>query len=153
MAPGALLHNGESWKACTIKRCLTLVCIPKQSMWQNGVVPLLLPILNSKFNHVWVICLALFWVNTILSKNLVFFQTGQSDVVFINFQTFHVAVVWKGCFYSAFVWKCTYMCKHRFGVQLFQNSPLCSSTAPGTSKCLDHMLGCHRCKAIAVEAI
>ncbi len=31
-------------------------------------------------------------------------------------------------FYSAFVWKCTYVCKHRFGVQLLQNPPLCSST-------------------------
>ena len=34
----------------------------------------------------------------------------------------------KRVFYSAFVWKCTYMCKHRFGVQLLQNPPLCSST-------------------------
>jgi hypothetical protein len=50
-------------------------------------------------------------------KKLVFFQTEQSDVVFINFQTFQVAVV-KRVFYSAFVWKWTYMCKHRFGVQL-----------------------------------
>jgi hypothetical protein len=31
-------------------------------------------------------------------------------------------------FYSAFVWKCTYKCKHRFGVPLLQNPPLCSST-------------------------
>jgi hypothetical protein len=29
---------------------------------------------------------------------------------------------------SAFVRKCTDMCKHRFGVQLLQNPPLCSST-------------------------
>jgi hypothetical protein len=31
-------------------------------------------------------------------------------------------------FYSAFVWKCTDVCKHRFGMQLLQNPPLCSST-------------------------
>jgi hypothetical protein len=34
----------------------------------------------------------------------------------------------KRVFYSAFVWKCTYMCKHRFGVRLLQNPPLCSNT-------------------------
>jgi hypothetical protein len=34
----------------------------------------------------------------------------------------------KGVFYSAFVRKCTNKCKHRFGVQLLQNPPLCSST-------------------------
>jgi hypothetical protein len=31
-------------------------------------------------------------------------------------------------FYSAFVLKCTDVCKHRFGVQLLKNPPLCSST-------------------------
>ncbi len=31
-------------------------------------------------------------------------------------------------FCSAFVWKCTDMCKHRFGVQMLQNPPLCRST-------------------------
>jgi hypothetical protein len=31
-------------------------------------------------------------------------------------------------FYGAFVWKCTDMCKLRFGVQLLQNPPLCSIT-------------------------
>jgi hypothetical protein len=40
----------------------------------------------------------------------------------------------KRVFYSAFVRKCTYMCKHRFGVQLLQHPPLCSSTAATTSK-------------------
>jgi hypothetical protein len=30
-------------------------------------------------------------------------------------------------FNSAFVCTCTYTCKHRFGVQLLQNPPLCSS--------------------------
>ena len=39
---------------------------------------------------------------------------------------------WSCCvkmiFYSAFVWKCIDMCKDRFGVQLMQNSPFCSST-------------------------
>ena len=34
----------------------------------------------------------------------------------------------KGVFYGAFVRKCTDMCKHRIGVQLLQNPPLCSST-------------------------
>ncbi len=34
----------------------------------------------------------------------------------------------KRVFYSAFVWKCTDMCKHRFGVQLLQNPPLCRRT-------------------------
>jgi hypothetical protein len=34
----------------------------------------------------------------------------------------------KRVFYSAFVRKCTDMCKHRLGVQLLQNPPLCSST-------------------------
>ena len=29
---------------------------------------------------------------------MVFFPDRQSDVVFIKFQTFHVAVVGKGCF-------------------------------------------------------
>jgi hypothetical protein len=46
----------------------------------------------------------------------------------------------KKVFNSAFVRKCTDMCKHRFGVQLLQNPPLCSSTSlsgynmPGKSK-------------------
>jgi hypothetical protein len=35
----------------------------------------------------------------------------------------------KRLFYSAFVWKYTDICKHRFGVQLLQNPPLCSCTA------------------------
>ena len=53
-----------------------------------------------------------------------FFHAEQSDEVFIKFQTFHVAVVWKGCF----IGQCTDMCKDRFGVQLLQNLPLCRST-------------------------
>jgi hypothetical protein len=36
----------------------------------------------------------------------------------------------KKVIYSAFVLKCADMCKHRFGVQLLQNPPLCSSTSP-----------------------
>jgi hypothetical protein len=44
-------------------------------------------------------------------KKFVFFPTEQSDVVFINFQTFQVAVV-KRVFYSA----------------LFGNAPICAST-------------------------
>ncbi len=34
-----LLHNGGSWNACTIKRCITLLCIPKQNTSQYGFVP------------------------------------------------------------------------------------------------------------------
>jgi hypothetical protein len=60
-------------------------------------------------------------------KRFVFFQTEQNDVVFIQIHTFHIAVVVKRVFYSAFVWKCTDMCKYRFRVQLLQNPPLCSS--------------------------
>jgi hypothetical protein len=59
-----------------------------------------------------------------------FFQTEQSDVIFINLQTFHVQYsrCVKRVFHSAFVRKCTDMRKHRFGMQLLQNPPLCSST-------------------------
>jgi hypothetical protein len=35
----------------------------------------------------------------------------------------------KSVFYSAFVMKCTDMCKHRFEVHLLQNPPLSSSTS------------------------
>ncbi len=35
-----------------------------------------------------------------------------SDVIFINFETFHIAIVWKGCFI----------------VHLFGNAPICVST-------------------------
>jgi hypothetical protein len=45
-----------------------------------------------------------------LSKSLVFFRTEKSDVVYIKFQTIHVAVVWKGCFI----------------VHLFGNVPICA---------------------------
>jgi hypothetical protein len=56
-------------------------------------------------------------------QKLWFFQTEQSDVVFINFQIFHVAFVWKGCFiehlfgnapfWSAIVAESTVMEQHR----------------------------------------
>jgi hypothetical protein len=40
--------------------------------------------------------------------------------------------MYSGCvkrvFYTAFVRKCTDMCKHHFGVQLLQNPPFWSST-------------------------
>jgi hypothetical protein len=58
-------------------------------------------------------------------KKLVLFLTEQSDVVLIKFLSFSVFFL---LFYSAFVWKCTEMCKHHFGVQLLLNPPLCSST-------------------------
>ncbi len=71
-----------------------------------------------------VICHAWFWVNKYnIVKKFVFFQTEQSDVIFMYSRYV------KRVFYSAFVRKCTDMCKHRFGVQLLQNPPLCSSTA------------------------
>jgi hypothetical protein len=34
-----LLHNGGFQNACTMKRSITLLCISKQSMCRNGVVP------------------------------------------------------------------------------------------------------------------
>ncbi len=34
-----LLQNGGPWNACTMKRCISLQCIPKQSMLEKGVVP------------------------------------------------------------------------------------------------------------------
>ncbi len=34
-----LLHNGGFCNTCTIKQSITLLCIPKQSTWQYGVVP------------------------------------------------------------------------------------------------------------------
>ncbi len=34
-----LLHNDWFCNACTIKRSIILLCTPKQSTWQNGVVP------------------------------------------------------------------------------------------------------------------
>ncbi len=45
-----LLHSGGSWNACTIKRSITLLCIPKQIKSQNDVPEWLL-ILCSYFNH------------------------------------------------------------------------------------------------------
>jgi len=42
-----------------------------------------------------------------------FFQTEESDVVFLKFQTFHLAVVRTGYFI----------------VHLFRNAPICASTA------------------------
>jgi hypothetical protein len=47
---------------------------------------------------------------------------------FHKFPDFSCRRCMERVFYSAIVWKCTYMCKHRFGVQLFQNPPLCRST-------------------------
>jgi hypothetical protein len=55
-------------------------------------------------------------------KKFVFFMTEQSDVVFIKFQTFHVAVMCKGCFL----------------VHLFINAPICASTVLECSCCRIH---------------
>jgi hypothetical protein len=41
-------------------------------------------------------CMVLSYYNIV--KMFVFFQTTQSDIVFIKFQTFHGAVVRKECF-------------------------------------------------------
>ncbi len=58
-----------------------------------------------------------------------FFFFRQTEwCIFHKFPDFSWSRCVKRVFYSAFVWKCTYMCKHRLGVQLFQNPPLCSST-------------------------
>ncbi len=66
-----LLLNGGSLNACNIKLCITLLCIPKQSMWQNGFVPSLL-LLLIVISITSGICHACFWVNKILSKSLFF---------------------------------------------------------------------------------
>jgi hypothetical protein len=119
-----LLHNGGSCNACTIKRSIILLCILKQSTWQNGAVPQLQLTLNSYLNHFkpfWVINHAWFWVN-IISQKVSFFQTEQNDDVFIKFQTFHVPVVWKGCFI----------------VHLFGNAPICASIVLECSCCRIH---------------
>ncbi len=57
-----------------------------------------------------------------MSKSLFFVHTEQSDVVVIKFQTFHVAVVWKGC----------------FKLHLFGNAPICASTVLECSCCKIH---------------
>ncbi len=49
----------------------------------------------------------------------------QSDVVFIKFQTFQIAFVWKGCFI----------------VHLFGNAPMCASTVLECSCCRIHRYG------------
>jgi hypothetical protein len=62
-----------------------------------------------------------------IAKKSVFFQTEQSNILFIKIKLLCSLSV-KRVFYSAFVFKCTEMCKHRFRVQLLQNPPLCSIT-------------------------
>ncbi len=74
-----------------------------------------------------ILCHAWFWVNEILSKSL-FFPDRTEWCSFPKFPYFSCNRCVKRVFYSAFVRKCTVMCKHRFGVQLLQNPPLCSST-------------------------
>ena len=73
----------------------------------------------------------------ILSKRLFLSmdKTEKSDVVFIEFPTF------LSVFSSAFVWKCTDMCKHCFGVQLLLNPSLCSSTSEKVNGWLSREMG------------
>jgi hypothetical protein len=59
----------------------------------------------------------------------VFFRDRTEWCSFHKFPDFSCSRCVKRVSYSAFVWKCIYMSKHRFGVQLFQNPQLCSSTA------------------------
>jgi hypothetical protein len=79
-AISVLVHDGGSCNAYTIKRSITLLCIPKQSMWQNGVFPELsltsLSISTPLGNIPCIVQL----IYVILSKS------------------FHVAIVWNWCF-------------------------------------------------------
>jgi hypothetical protein len=65
-------------------------------------------------------CMVLSYYNIVKS---LFFITEQSD--FHKIPDFSCSRCVKRVFSSAFVWKCTDMCKHHFGVQLLQNPPLC----------------------------
>ncbi len=59
-----------------------------------------------------------------------FFPDRTEWVGFHKIPDFSCSCCVKRMFYSAFVWKCTHMCKHRFGVQLLENPSLCRSTPP-----------------------
>ncbi len=62
----------------------------------------------------------------------------------------------KRVFYSAFVRKCTDMCKHRFGVQLLQNPPLCSTVRLGQDRISQEqilnvtMTECSQCEQVII---
>jgi hypothetical protein len=71
-------------------------------------------------------CMVLSLYNIV--KKFVFFQGRKDWCSFHKFPDFSCRPCEKKVLYSAFVWKYTYMCKYRFGVQLFQNPPLCSNT-------------------------
>jgi hypothetical protein len=123
-----LMHNGGSWNAYTIKRCITILCIPKHAEhvteWCCSLNVAYIKYLIQPF---WLICHAWFWLNIILSKSYLFPRQTEWRS-FHKFPDFSCSRCAKWMFYSAFVRKCTYMCKHRFGVKLFQNPSLCSST-------------------------
>jgi hypothetical protein len=63
----------------------------------------------------------------ILSKSCLFSDRNEW-CSFHKIPDFSCSHCVKIAFYSAFVWKCIDMCKHRFGVQLLENPPLCRST-------------------------
>jgi hypothetical protein len=128
-----LLHNSGICNCCTIKRSITLLCIPKHSTWQNGG-SIIVAFIKLLFQPHRVICHAWSCINIILSKSLFFFQTEQNHVVFHRIPDFSYSCCVKKVFCSVLVLKCTDMCKHRFGVQLLQNPLLCSSTENATNR-------------------
>ncbi len=79
------------------------------------------------FQPLWVIFHARFRINIILSKSC-FFPDRTEWYTFYKNPDFSCSLGVKRVFYGAFVLKCTEMCKHRFRVQLLQNTPFCSST-------------------------
>ncbi len=61
-------------------------------------------------------------------QKVCFFPDRTEWCSFHNIPNFSCSSFVKRAFYSAFDWKYTDICKHRFGVQLLQNPPLCCST-------------------------
>ncbi len=74
------------------------------------------------------------------SQKVSFFPDRTQWCSFQIIQDFSYSRCVKRVFYSAFVWKGTDMCKHRFWVQLLQNPPLCSSTVRNTPGCFQQFL-------------
>ncbi len=116
-----LLHNGGSWNACTITVHSSrsrdgMVLFPNCWLYKivisttSGNMPCMV---LSKYNIFLKVC---------------FFPDREEWCRFHKIPDFSCCHCVKRVFYSAIVWKCTDMCKHRFGVQLLQNPPLCSST-------------------------
>ncbi len=72
-------------------------------------------------------------------KKFAFFPYRTEWCNFHKFPDFSCSRCVKKVFYSAFVWKCTDVCNHRFGVQLLQNPPLCSSTSSRGARCKKYL--------------